>query len=448
MEARLVSLAALLCAAGAGALPLAPPPADAPGAAAAAAAAAASGFAAPFPESLYATIAAAANATATQLGDEGLYTYPSNGIASGKYGWATSSSGGWTAGFYPAIWWKLYERSGLTDELAFAQANARSAGLASQMNNRGTHDVGFMVYTPFGAQYRLTGNATALRIVQQTAESLCSRFSPKVGCTESWGSFPPTNDVFEVIADNMMNLELLWFAGTYAQNQTILDIANSHTRRMVKDIFQPAAISGGGCVWHLLTYSYSTGELRNRSSTPQGLGLDTVWSRGQAWIVNGFAIAHRFTGDLSYLAQAQGAAECYIRKVSACCGASSGFAFAPLWDFSVANPGPQVAVDTSATMIAADGIIEIAWRSDAATRARYLAFAKASIDAVLAQYTFAPAANDAVLNNGTTSWPGFGISIIYADYYLLEAAMRWDATPGAWRAEAAAFAERGASFTK
>jgi hypothetical protein len=60
------------------------------------------------------------------------------------------------------------------------------------------------------------------------------------------------------------------------------------------------------------------------------------------------------------------------------------------------------------------------------------------------QYTFAPAANDAVLNNGTTSWPNSGISIIYADYYLLEAAMRWDSTPSAWRAEAPDFVARNA----
>jgi len=227
----------------------------------------------------------------------------------------------------------------------------------------------------------------------------------------------------------------------------VLDIANSHTRRMMRDLFQPASMSGGGCVWHLLTYSYATGELRNRSSTPQGLGLNTIWSRGQAWTVNGFAIAHRFTGDLSYLAQAQAAAECYIRSTTACCaGSSSPYAWAPLWDFNAS--APQISVDTSAAMIAADGIIEIAWRSDAVTRARYLAFAKTTMDAVLARYTFAPGANDAVLNNGTTAFPSAGLSIIYADYYLLEAAMRWDETPVEWREEAAAYmARRGEDFS-
>ena len=206
---------------------------------------------------------------------------------------------------------------------------------------------------------------------------------------------------------------------------------------MMRDLFQPASLSGGGCVWHLLTYNFDTGALLNRSSTPQGLGLNTIWSRGQAWTIQGFAIAHRFTGDAAYLAQAQGAAGALVTYQWP---VASGFSWAPLWDFNATQP--KLAVDTSAAMIAASGIIEAAWSSDAATRARYLAFAKASMDAVLARWSFAPGANDAVLNNGTTAFPAAGISIIYADFYLLEAAMRWDATPSAWRDEAAAFVAR------
>ena len=180
-------------------------------------AASAAALSAPFPESLYASIAAAANATIAQLGPgpAGLYSYPTNGKAPGAYGWATSTAGGWTSGFLPGLLFKQANRSGLTDVYSFTQAVERSAGLASQQFNAGTHDVGFVVYTSFGQQFHLTGNATALAIVLQTAATLCTRFSATVGCIESWGAFPPSNaNNFEVIADNLMNLELLWFAGT------------------------------------------------------------------------------------------------------------------------------------------------------------------------------------------------------------------------------------------
>ncbi len=104
-------------------------------------------------------------------------------------------------------------------------------------------------------------------------------------------------------------------------------------------------------------------------------------------------------------------------------------------DFNVT--APSISVDTSAAMIAADGMIEIAWNTaDPAKRASYLAFAKATLDSVVEAYTFSADQNDAVLANGTVTFPLAGISIIYADYYLLEASMRWDATPLAWRQEA------------
>ena len=145
--------------------------------AAATVAAAAASFAAPFPPSLYATIYGAVNATIAQLGPgpSGLYAYPTNGVAPGAYGWQTGSAGGWTSGFFPGMLYKLYDRSGLTDAFAFAQANERSAGIASQQFNRGTHDVGFMVYTAFGQQYALTGNATARRYTAPASAAASAR---------------------------------------------------------------------------------------------------------------------------------------------------------------------------------------------------------------------------------------------------------------------------------
>lgn len=95
--------------------------------------------------------------------------------------------------------------------------------------------------------------------------------------------------------------------------------------------------------------------------------------------------------------------------------------------------------DTSAAMIASSGMIELAWNSAPADRARYLAFVQTTLDAVTTAYLSSPGQSNAVLNNGTTSYPQWGVPIIYGDYYLLEAAMRWDATPQEWRDEAAAY---------
>ena len=58
-------------------------------------------------------------------------------------------------------------------------------------------------------------------VIFNTALSLAERFNAKVGCTMSWSAgkhcnarSAHKNDVcdFTVIIDNMMNLEVLWFA--------------------------------------------------------------------------------------------------------------------------------------------------------------------------------------------------------------------------------------------
>jgi len=58
----------------------------------------------------------------------------------------------------------------------------------------------------FPCPIRNPQNATALQAVNAFASALAARFSPIVGCTRSWDTSDPTE--FEVIIDNMMNLEV------------------------------------------------------------------------------------------------------------------------------------------------------------------------------------------------------------------------------------------------
>ena len=44
-------------------------------------------------------------------------------------------------------------------------------------------------------------------------------------------------------------------------------------------------------------------------------------------------------------------------------------------------------------------------------------------------YLETAASSIGVLRNGTVTYPQFGIPIIYGDYYLLEALLKWNALP-------------------
>lgn len=398
------------------------------------------GAAAFTPAQVLANAALAANATLASGLDP--LSYPSNGFADGSPGWQTSKYNGWTSGFFPGLLWKLANASAAANDGAagwWAGHAARwTAGIAPEAHDTGTHDVGFMVFTSFGAQVAATGNATARQLCVTAAESLSTRFVPAVGAIRSWGQ-PNAQHTMETIADNMMNLELLWWAASPAGagNETFAIIAHSHARQMMRDLFQPF---NPGCAWHLITYDDRSGAILNRSSTPQGLGLDTVWARGQAWATAGFVIAFRYTRDAAYLAQAQAAADCFLRLMQACCypAPTSGV---PEWDFNVTVGGPQSAVDTSAALITASALIELSWYVEApGDRARYLA---QGLNLLTAATNFAapPGAPYAVLN-GTVTWPLANVPIIYAEYYAAQAAMQWAATTQEWREEALRYAAR------
>ena len=348
-----------------------------------------------------------ADATLAQIPDPTLY--PIQGACPGCATWATGTRNSWVAGFLSGTLLALFEDARARGDGAAAAkwlgaAIAKNEALALNENNTGTHDVGFMVFTSLGHQWLLTRNETAKAITLRTAASLATRYVPAIGAIQSWGAYPPANGQSQIIVDNMLNLELLWWAGSADGNgnQTFIDMATSHSDVMLRDIFQPF---NPGCVWHMLTFDFHTGKLLNASSTPQGLGLDTVWSRGQSWSVRGYAIAYRYTRLARYLRAAQDSAECFMRLLPLCHDAAG----LPCWDFN-ATDAKIFSSDSSALAVATAGLIEIAMASDEPTRGRFLATARRYLDILLSPAVlFTPAQSNALLNNGTTSWPQFGI---------------------------------------
>ena len=352
--------------------------------------------------SLFAAAATKARASASALAGE-YAKYPSNSDVTAPYGaWGTSGYGGWTSGFWPAHLLRLYNATG--DEAFRTLGESWAAGLVPEENNTGTHDVGFIVFTPWKQILDDRGAATPARaILLQTAASLATRFNARVGCFRSWGDRSATTGPFEVIVDNLMNLELIWWAAAETRNATLRAMAESHVAHTIRDLFQPPAKStdgGAGCTWHLVVYDEATGAVISQTSTPQGLGNNTVWARGQSWVINGLTIAFRFTRDAAHLAGAQSAAECFMRRMLACCGPDSRYKGAPKWDFNVVDAAPENKVDTSAAMIAAEGLAELAGCAAHADGARYLQFATMLVDAVEKNY-LAPPESPALVANGT-----------------------------------------------
>src|SRR5690606_26039939 len=92
--------------------------------------------------------------------------YPNDAGISAKT-WATTGASNWVSGFYPGMLWQMYEATG--DVAWVTKARAWQAGIESQKNNTGTHDLGFMILDSFGHGARLTGSAADQAVVNAAA---------------------------------------------------------------------------------------------------------------------------------------------------------------------------------------------------------------------------------------------------------------------------------------
>ena len=92
-------------------------------------------------------------------------------------------------------------------------------GLEPAKTMTGTHDLGFMIFDSFGHGYLLTGNAHYRDVVMTASRSLATRFNPAVGAIKSWDLERAKDQrrdwKYPVIVDNLMNLEMLFWAGAH-----------------------------------------------------------------------------------------------------------------------------------------------------------------------------------------------------------------------------------------
>ncbi len=334
--------------------------------------------------------------------------YPRSTLNDGT--WKTVKPGDWTSGFFPGSLWRIYE---LTGEERFREyATTWTWGLKDQQLNTRTHDVGFIMYCSFGNGQRLHPRDEYKNILLQSARSLATRFNSHVGCIRSWDN-PQWQ--FPVIIDNMMNLELLFWASKNGGGKDLYTIAVSHAEKTMQNHFRP-----DGSTHHVVSYDSATGKILVKE-THQGFSHESVWARGQAWAIYGFTMAYRETGDTRFLQTAERAADWFIKHLPDDA--------VPYWDFN-APQIPREPRDASAAAIAASALFELSTQTKSnALRAQYSESAKRIITALCSKpYLAAGSTSSGLLNHATGNWPAnseIDVSLIYGDYYFLEAMMRY-----------------------
>jgi len=319
-------------------------------------------------------------------------------------------SGDWTSGFFPGSLWYMYAYT--KDAFWLNEARRRTAALAGEQFNKTTHDLGFMLYCSYGNGLRLTGDSTYRRVLLHGAVSLLSRFNSKTGCIRSWdfGKWQ-----FPVIIDNMMNLELLFWATKESGDSVFYKAAVSHATQTMKNHFRNDFSS-----YHVVDYDTTTGT-PVKKQTFQGYADGSAWARGQAWGIYGFTVVYRETKDPAFLEQAIRCADFYLGNKTLPADKI------PYWDFN--DPAiPNTSKDASAAAVTASALFELS-RYAGPQSTKYRNAAVQMLKSLSsAKYQAAVNTNEHfVLMHSTGNRPaGSEIDqpLNYADYYFIEALLR------------------------
>ena len=326
----------------------------------------------------------------------------------------TCTSDNWVAGFYPGVLAALYEAT--KDKMLWTEAVKKSALMSKEQYNHDTHDLGFMMYCSYGNLQRLDPKEEYRTILINSARSLATRFNPAVGCIRSWGR-PDDTTSFRVIIDNMMNLELLFWAARQTGERSLYNVAVTHANTTMKNHFRPDYSS-----YHVVVYNPQTGAILKKQ-TAQGAADESAWARGQSWGLYGYTLMYRETKDRKYLVQAQRIAAFILSNPHLPADKI------PYWDYDA--PGiPATYRDASAAAVMASALMELATYSNKILAAQYRNASRMILLTLSSpEYKAAKGTNGGFLLKHSVAHLPRNTEVdapqSYADYYYVEAMMRY-----------------------
>lgn len=320
----------------------------------------------------------------------------------------------WTSGFYPGNLWMVYAYT--HDKTVKAKAEYATALLDSQQYNTKDHDIGFRIYCSYGNGYAITQSPAYKKVIIQAAKSAIKRYNPKVKAIMSWEPNAARDWKFPVIIDNMMNLELLLAATELTGDSVYYNVAVNHALTTMKNQYR----SDYSCS-HVVDYDPLTGKMRKRDWNNGNNDPSTAaWSRGQSWGLYAFSFMYKRTHRPEFLNQAENIAAYILNNPN------MPKDMVPYWDYT-APPGTTVR-DASAAAILASGLMQLSQLSGRNGKRYFEAGCKVLASLSSPAYCNFGQEGGYILKHATGNFLKHSAvdgSVIYADYYYLEALLRY-----------------------
>ena len=336
------------------------------------------------------------------------YTMMPRNIAAGDSVWhcRKATPDEWCSGFWPGVLWYDYEMTG--DEKIREKAEKYTESL-EYLSQRPIfdHDLGFLIFCSYGNGYRLTQNPKYKQVILASADSLATLYNPEVGTLLSWPRNVEMLGGHNTIMDNMINLEMLFWAARNGGSQRLYDIAVKHAETTMKHQFRP-----DGTCYHVAVYDPKNGNFL-RGITHQGYADNSTWARGQAWAIYGYTMVYRETQDKKFLDFACKVTDAYLKRLPD--------DYVPYWDFD--DPAiPQAPRDASAACVVASALLELQKYCPEEKGKEYKENAVKMLASLSGDSYRSPERRSSFLDHSTGHHPAgseIDASIIYADYYYI-----------------------------
>ncbi|MFV0393180.1 MAG: glycoside hydrolase family 88 protein [Coprobacillaceae bacterium] len=315
----------------------------------------------------------------------------------------------WTNGFYAGIMWELY----------LCTKNDKYKKIANEVEEKFDvlfgdevmtldHDIGFLWLHTSVANYRITGNEQSKIRAIHAANMLAARFNANGSYLVAWN-----NDDRHMIIDSLMNIPLLFWATEETGDQRFKSIAEKHLNTAEQYILR----EDGSCN-HICVFDSTSGEFIE-SIGGQGYGVNSSWTRGQAWGVYGFTLAYEHTGAEKYLNAAKKVANYFMANIIK-------YDFVTPVDFR--SPIEPMIHDTTSSAIVASGLVELAKYVTKSEAENMMYVSEKIISKLEKEFIDLELTNDGVVKKGSAKYHNDKVDpeipIIYGDYFFIEALMK------------------------
>ena len=352
----------------------------------------------------------------SQLRDgEGKYDYtmmPRNILDGKTWNCRKAKPEEWCSGFWPGVLWMAYKASGDGEIRQAAEGYTKALDFVATRQAY-DHDLGFITINSWLKGIEALGDKAPQhyrRTALAAADSLATLYNPKVGTILSWPRHVKDYGGHNTIMDNMINLELLFWASRNGGSRLLHDIAVSHAVTTMKHHFRP----DGSC-YHVAVYDTLTGDFL-RGQTHQGYADYSMWARGQSWAIYGYTMVYKYTRDPLFLAFAQKVTDIYLKRLQ-----ETSDDLIPRWDMD--DLRPDAPKDASAACVAASALLELGDFIGGDHGKYYREMAIKMLAQLSTDRYLSGDKNSSFLLHSTGHHPAgseIDTSIIYADYYYIE----------------------------